>query len=254
MTFGTGWLLDGGLPWSLDRHHASAAHLSAARERMGSLADAGGVERPALLINQGARESCTGEMGVQMIHALNGVACSSQVPWWGSRIRDARGAPLSNAGVSMRAFMWALENLGACPLSDCDPGQSYAPHEYPSADASRFAQKCNLDLVQLFAIGESVVTGIVDALAQGLPCGIALRADAAYGDPEIRGGEAFVGPEMGPGGLHAVYVSRYRFRNGRVEFFSPGSWGSGFGIDGAVWLDQSRVANSYFAGFARSVS
>lgn len=251
MTFGTGWLR--GLNPTRDLVHASEAHIAAALERAGSMPDEVGLELEPLHLDQNPRESCTAELGIGMIHGLTGIACSSEIPWWAARLHDAPGAPLRNVGVSFAGFLDALRQHGACPLEKYNPGH-YGYQDEPPALARAAAQQLNLDVVPLWGTGAEVVTGMVDALSQGLPCGIALRADDVYRSPIINGGEAYVGPELGEGGLHAVRVWRARRVADGFEFFSPGSWGDGFGVNGAVWLHQSRVSGAYFACFGRAVS
>jgi hypothetical protein len=251
VNFGTGWIR--GLVANRDLVHASETHIAAALDRAGSLPNEGGVSRAPMMIQQGSRESCTAELGVGMIHGLSGIECSSEVGWWAARLHDAPGAPLRNVGVSFAGFLAALEKHGACPLDKYDPGQ-YGYQEEPPALARAAAQAFNLDLVPLWGTGDELVAGLVDALSQELPGGIALRADPIYLNPEKRNGEAFVGPETGDGGLHAVRVWGYRRAADGLWFRSPGSYGHEFGVNGEVWLHESRVRSSYFCCFGRSVS
>jgi len=247
----TGWLR--GLTPTFDRLDASRSHIGASLERASSRPDDGGVAIEPLHVDQNPRESCTAELGIGMIHGLTGIACSSEVPWWAARLHDAPSAPLRNVGVSFAGFLAAVQKHGACPLANYDPGH-YVYQDEPPALARAGAQAFNLDVVPIWGTGEEVVLGMVDALSQGLPCGIALRADEVYRSPVIANGEAYVGPELGDGGLHAVRIWRYRRVADGYEFLSPGSWGDGYGVNGEVWLHQSRVSGSYFACFGRGVS
>lgn len=247
----TGWIR--GLVPTFDRLDASKSHIAAALDRASSMPDEGGVAIEPLHLDQNPRESCTAELGIGMIHGLTGIACSSEIPWWAARLHDAPGAPLRNVGVSMGGFVEGLAKHGACPLSRYNPGH-YGYQDEPPALARAAAQAFNLDMVQLWGSGDEIVAGLVDALSQGLPGGIALRADDAYRNPELRGGEAFVGDEIGEGGLHAVRVWGFRRRPTGLEFRSPGSWGDSFGANGEVWLPESRVRGSYFCSFGRAVS
>jgi hypothetical protein len=250
--FGTGWLR--GLNPTRDLVHASEAHMAAAAERIGSRPDEGGLTLEPLHIDQNPHgESCTAELGIGLIHGLTGIACSSEVPWWAARLHDAPGAPLRNVGVSFAGFLSSVQRHGACPIANYDPGP-YGYKDEPPALARAAAQAFNLDVVPLWGTGDEVVTGMVDALSQGLPGGIALRADDVYQAPIIDGGEAYVGPELGEGGLHAVRIWRYRRVADGFEFMSPGSWGDSWGVSGASWLHQSRVSGAYFACFARGAS
>lgn len=254
MNLGTGWIR--GLNWSLDRHHASSAHIAAAKARVGTLPDEGGVEREPWLTNQRGDERCTAEMGRKWVYALTGKKGSTWVPWWAARLIDRPGLPLANVGVSLDAFVEALRDSGICPLVGLN-GEPLCPEYFPAepTDQDPYAavpssvlrdegQNFNLDVVQLFAAGEDAVVGMVDALSQGLPAGTVLRADDAYANPV----DGIVGPPSGGGGWHAVDVVRYRLlASGRVQFLSAGSWG-----DDLRWLDQSRIEQAPFNGFARS--
>jgi hypothetical protein len=270
MTFGTGWIR--GFDWDpgSDRHHASEAHLRAAKDRIGTLADEGGVAdvQPwgtyePWVSNQRGDERCTMEMGRKWVYGLTGKRCSTWTGWWAGRLVDHPGQPMANVGISMNGLVEALRDTGLCPLVGLDESPlcpEYFPAEpteedpYAAVPPSVFrdaAQGFNLDVVQVFAFGDDAVTGLVDALAQGLPCGTVLRADDAYAHP-VNG---IVGPPSGGGGYHAINVDRYRFRaDGRVEFRSPGSWDVTHGENGIVWLDQSRIEIAPFNGFARGVS
>lgn len=263
MTFGTGWVR--GFDWTPDRHHASTAHLAAAHDRVGTLADEGGVAEIQpwgtyipWSTNQRTAERCTAELGRKMVYALTGKKCSTWTAWWAARLIDRPGLSLSNVGVSLGAFVEALRDTGMCPLVGLD-GQPLCPEYYPAeptvTDSSAAvppsvfrdaAQGFNLDVIQIFAYGQDAVIGMVDALAQGLPGGLVINADEAYAHP-VNG---YVGPPSGGGGKHAIDIDRYRLRaDGRVEFRSAGSWGTA-----PVWLDQSRVEVAPFVGFARSCS
>ncbi len=257
---GTGWLR--GLDWTPDRHHASSAHIAAAKDRVGSLGDEGGVAEiqawgvyEPWMTRQGGDERCTSEMGRKWAYALTGKRLSTWVSWWASRLIDRPGLPLANVGVSLEAFVEALRDTGECPLVGVE-GQPLCPEYYPAAPTEEDpyaavppsvfrdqAQSFNLDAIQLWTTGEDAVIGIVDALAQGLPCGLVLRADDAYATPV----DGVVGPPSGGGGYHAVDADRFRFRaNGRVEVRSAGSWD-----DQIRWIDQSRIEVAPFCGFAR---
>lgn len=248
MNFGTGWL--GASLSSLDMFHASDAHVSAALERAGSVPDEGGVKRAPWVVQQRDNQSCVGEGCVRFGYAFTGVKASSQIPWLAARALDAPGSPLRNVGVSMRAGLRAMAKDGACPLDKYDPGP-YGPLDEPPDHAYIRAQALNLDTIQVYADGMGRVIAMVDALHQGLPCGIAIRADATYENPAPDG---FVGPEDGSGRLHFVVLWAYRTQDGHREFLSPSSWGEGHGPGGLIWLHESRIANSYFAGFCRGAS
>lgn len=250
MSRGLGWVR--GLDPTEELREASAAHIGAAIERAGAHGPQGGIGRAPLILDQGDSESCTAHLGVGAIYGLTGVVCSPYVAWWAGRVIDAGSEEIGNVGVSLHGFVRALREHGA-PVWPAwnpeSPGFSY--NVRPPAMARLGAQRRNLDIVPIYATGSGAVTAMVDALAQGLPGGVVVEVDRGYENP---GADGVVGPESGSSrGLHAVSVWRWRTVAGRVQFLSPGSWGRGYAVDGCVWLDESRIAHSPFAGFSRGV-
>lgn len=232
---GTGFVR--GLQPTPERLIACSARIGAAIGR--SLPDESGVFREPYWTDQGTDESCTAHTGVKMLYALTGVKCSPAVPWWAARLVDSPRLPLANVGVSAYAFLRALREFGASP--ETDPPVRVRYDEEPPALLRQRAQKMNLDVDPVWGTGDQVLAAMCAALDDGLPGGVVVAADAVYRHP-VNG---FVGPEVEEGHWHEVPVWRYRKRSdGSLEFLSPGSWGPGLGIDGCVWLHESRVSGS----------
>jgi hypothetical protein len=250
MTRGAGWV--SGLERTRDLVAASDAHLRGARELIGGIAPEGGLTRELWNQDQASEESCAPRYGCSAIYGLTGVKCAPYVPWWAARVADG-GEPVANVGVSVQAFVRSLSEHGAALEGEWDssvPG--FDPNARPSALARLAAQRRNLDIVPIFASGQDAVTAMAAALAQGLPGGLVVGLDDGYTRPATTG---VVGPESGSTDRkHMVALWRYRVVAGRIQFLSPGTWGPSFGVHGAVWLDEDRVARSDFACFARSVS
>lgn len=248
MTFATGWIGHG---WDAvteaAKRTASALHLGAVAGRV--LPDEAMLPRPVWVSTQ-IGESCTAHMGIRMMYAFDGVQCSPAVPWWAGRRYDNPDKPLQDVGISAAALLYALREHGAAPF---DPELEPGPLEVPPTLQRIAAQKRNLDLVPIWGSGDEVVAAVCGALADGLPCGIAIQADEAYQKPT----NGIVGPETDPNaGGHAVVLWGYRTAGGKRQFWSPGSWGTGWkgSISGCVWLDESRIAGASFVSFARGIS
>lgn len=271
MIFPLGWIR--GLDETNELHEASKAHIGAALDRFGTLPDDDRLTRDPWVTNQNG-ESCTIEGAASMIYGLTGKKTDTWVGWWGARKLDAPSSPLRNVGVSMQSAVDAMgmAGFGCCPLRIAEQVPEYAGGRYPIEQREKdgrpaiedtdpvppslmrdAAQTCNLDVVQLFG-RYGYLAGIVDAIHQQLPPCIAIRADAGYQHPEIRNGEAFVGPESGPGGLHLIRLWGYRMRPDGIWFLNPSSWDFSHGVNGLLWIHQSRIENAYAALFARAVS
>jgi hypothetical protein len=261
VTFGTGWLEHGALPWTTERAHASEAHISASGDM--ALPDAAALDVEPFVTNQGRRESCFLETCVRWIHALtpNHVKCSTWVPWWYARLVDNTAARhdirlLKNAGVSAYAALEAMRLEGACRLELCPADYPVmSTDEDPNApvppELMRDEAQCyNLDAIQLFAIGDATVLGLRGAIAQGLPACTTIRANEAY----QRAVDGFGGADDGTGGWHSIYVDSYRRGADDWEFGTLSSWGTGHGISGRVWLPASRIRIAPCNAFARSVA
>lgn len=184
-----------------------------------------------------------------MMYAFDGVKRSAAIPWYYARAKDSNWGKIENVGVTAASGLAALRDYGAAPIGF---GPDVGYFDEPPAIARQVAQKANLDLVPIWGTNDAVVAGVCAALADGLPCGIALQADDAYRHPV----DGYVGPEVNPeAGGHAVVIWGYHSVGGKRRFISPGSWGTDkFGINGVVELDESRVAGAEFACFARGVS
>lgn len=268
---GNGWVK--GFVYDVKRHKESDDFLNSIG--LASVPDEGGVATSQswgtyqpLVQDQDIRNSCTAEMGAGWVHALTGVECSTWVAWADARLLDNPGQPLRNVGVSLDGFVTALERGGMSPVRGED-GSILCPLDYPAEEtlddpkaaipprvARDAAQGYNLDVVQLFTYGERSVAGLVAALAQGFEGGIVIESDAAYRYPKLVGGEAFAGDALNDGsGKHAIKLDRYRKRaSGLFEFRNITSYGFSHGVNGELWIPQSRVETAPFVGFAKGCS
>jgi len=243
---GTGWV-DGLYP-TVERI-ALSDRLVAASSSTRVRPDEGGCTRPLWVTDQGSEESCTDHAGTGCAYELTGFKGVPGVAWWFGRAFDLgfgetppKYTVLPNVGVSMHGFCRALEKHGITTEGTWGPGKPNYPHRIPPGLARLSAQRLNLELQPIYAVGRAAVDALLDHLLTERPAILVVRADSAYRHPNANG---VVGPASGSGGLHAVRVRRYRrVSDGSYQFLSPGSWGPFFGIQGEVWLDESRVSHA----------
>lgn len=244
MTFrGLGWVSPPAR--TPERVAAAAAHLNAS---VGAeLPDSFCLSRPLWILDQGTTEACTAHMGVGMVYELTGAKCSPWVPWWAARLYDTPGQ-LLNVGCSTDGFLYALSQDGAC---DWDELPTLGVSDTPTVICRIDAQRHKLDVVPIYATGNDAEQALRTALVGGYPGALVVNVDAGYDHPAPDG---TVGPEDGPSrGQHAVRVRGYRTDATGVRWYlSPGSWGTGYGLGGEVWLHQDRVRFAPFLGFGRT--
>lgn len=213
----------------------------------------GGVKRAPWILNQGSKNACTGFNGAQLVYGLTGLKVSPWMLWFYGRLRDgATPETLSNVGVRTSAMLAAFRKHGACYHDTWRPGLD--GFEYDAAPPSLLrmqAQRHNLSVTPLYERGLRLVELLVDALAQGRPCGLVVQVDAGFdrakSDP--------VGPESGKTrGAHIITPwSFYRGAGGYV-IECVNSWGPGHGDGGIVRLTAERVGQSSFACIATAVA
>lgn len=268
---GAGWVR--GFGYDIKRHRESDEFMGAVG--LASVPDEGGVATVQpwgtyvpLVQDQSIRNSCTAEMGAGWVYCFTGIECSTWVPWVDARLLDSPGQKLRNVGVSLDGFVTALERGGMSPHRGEDGSVlcalDYPPEEtvgdpnaaIPPRLARDAAQGYNLDVVQLFTYGQQSVAGLVSALAQGYSGGAVISSDHAYRFPTMVNGEAFAGDDTHDGsGKHAIKFDRYRKRaSGLYEFRNITSYGYSHGINGQLWVPQSRIEEAPFVGFAKGCS
>jgi hypothetical protein len=215
------------------------------------LPNSGGVTREPWILDQGQTNSCTGHNGVQLVYGLTGDRCSPWFPWFFGRMHDGEKLPPRNVGVRSSSMLRALRNHGTVLHEHwCDGVPGFRTNKLPPGLLRQRAQKHNVDVAAINASGGALVDRIVNALAQGLPCGLVVRVDEAF----ERARENVVGRESGSiRGLHIITPWRFVMDGGYV-ISCVNSWGRGHGDSGIVHLSAERVAQAPFACIAKGVS
>jgi len=213
----------------------------------------GGLTREPWILNQASKNACTGFNGVQLVYGLTGNKVSPWMLWLYGRLRDGAALEtLSNTGVRTSAMLAAFRKHGACFYDAWRPGLTgFEYDEQPPSLLRIQAQRHNLSVTPLYERGPRLVELIVDALAQGRPCGLVVRVDAGFdrakSDP--------VGPEADETrGQHII--TPWMFYKGSRGYVIEcvNSWGSGHGDDGIVRLTAERVGQAPFACIATGVA
>jgi hypothetical protein len=96
--------------------------------------------------------------------------------------------------------------------------------------------------------GEQRVADACQTLVEGFPFSVAISVGATY---ENANSDVPVVAETGTvfGGHDVAIVGFKKLANGRTIFRNPGSWGTGFGVGGWVWLDESVLTDPRTSDF-----
>lgn len=205
---------------------------------------------------QGNAPSCTANVACDIAEALIGLEDVSKVvqlarraAWWLARRQE--GTEKEFCGVRLSTMFRVLAEIGACP-------ESVWPYDPPSGNeallewATKKPKLAAMEIMsdnkltgwaQIFEMEEALLDAIDYAIFANHPVGFGTAIDETF--RQYRGDlDTVLRPPENPDnviGRHAIAIFGRRVKKQRRNYLIRNSWGTGYGFNGHVWVDQSYI-------------
>lgn len=195
--------------------------------------------------HQGNLHSCAANVTADALEILMGlsgtvVQLSRLFIYYNARNYHAAGQ--RDKGTYLRMAFESIKKLGVCPESMWDYVEANV-HQRPPLAAYKEANANKITgFYRIESRGEERLDDIETAIRANHPVAFGTQVGGDFstynGDVEY----VFRLPSVYDG-RHAMLWCGVRRRNGRREFWTRNSWGSGWGLGGYAWMDESYVTS-----------
>lgn len=196
--------------------------------------------------HQGQLHSCAANVtadALEILMGLGGTVVQLSRLFIYFNARNYHGAIDKDKGTYLRMAFESLKRLGVCPESMWDYVEANVFLRPPLAAYKEANANKVMGFYRIDSRGEERLDDIETAIRANHPVAFGTQVGTEFSNYKGETEYIFRLPEAFEG-RHAMLWCGVRKRNGRREFWTRNSWGSGWGLGGYAWMDQSYVTSS----------